>query len=303
MTETTKSEFALNAQSIKMSYSKKEVLKNINIQIPHGQAIALLGPNGAGKSTFLKIITGLLRPDAGSVEIMGLNPFESNEQLFRNIGFVTEKRGLWPWMTVKETINYAKGLSFTWDIDEEKRLLRDFNLSDDTKVGNLSKGEQGKLNLLLTLSCKPDLLIMDEPTTGLDPVVRRSILEEVINIMLEQGKTVIYSTHEMHEAERLAEKVFMINHGEIILAEMINDLKQTHRLVTAVNSDSKNIFDNSEHDDLISFSSSGNRFRFAFKNWNQAESEKLSKSGFKDINVQPVTLEDIFCYYCQREVK
>lgn len=303
MTEINKTELALNAKSIKMSYEKKDVLKNINIQIPHGQAIALLGPNGAGKSTILKIITGLLRPDSGSVEIMGKNPFKESKSLFSNIGFVSEKRGLWPWLSVNETINYAKALSHIWDIDEEKRLLNDFQLSNDSKVGNLSKGEQGKLNLLLTLSCKPDLLIMDEPTTGLDPVVRRSILEEVINLMLEQGKTVIYSTHEMHEAERLAEKVFMINQGEIILADKIDKLKETHRNVSAHGTSNKQNFNRADYTDLINFSNSKNRFCFCFKNWNQKIAEQLSKEGFKDISVKPVTLEDIFCHYCQREAK
>jgi ABC-2 type transport system ATP-binding protein len=295
---------ALSAESVKMSYGTKEVLKNVNMLIPKGQAVALLGPNGAGKSTFLKIITGLIRPIAGNISIMGKDPLCSDSSIFENIGYVSEKRGLWPWLTIEETISLISGLSSNWDNSECSRLIKDFSLDTKSKTGNLSKGEQGKLSLLLTLSCKPDLLIMDEPTAGLDPLVRRSILEEIINLMLEQGKTIIYSTHEMHEAERLAEKVFMINKGEIILEDFIDNLKKNHCIVsTSKNMDQEKNIDiySLNLKGLINFSESSSRININFNICSDENLKILSSAGFCDINVKSVNLEDIFCQYCKRE--
>lgn len=224
---------AISVSGITKRFGKRTVLDGISLEIREGEAYALLGGNGAGKTTLIRMMAGLLEPDAGEVRVLGTNPLTSTTGFVPGVAFVSERRGVYQWLTVGEAIDFAREITPGWIPTEEETLVRRLRLDLKAVVGDLSRGEIGKLCLLTALASRPKVLIMDEPTAGLDPLVRRTFLEEVVTMMLEEGRTVLYSTHELYEAERIAQRVGILFDGRLILESGVDELRSSHRTVTA----------------------------------------------------------------------
>jgi ABC-2 type transport system ATP-binding protein len=192
------------------------VIPDLSIRVPTGAIYGFLGPNGSGKTTTIRLVLGLLRPLAGTIRVLDtLVPRDSVRALAR-IGYVPEHPHLDAVMTVAETLRYHAAFYPTWDQSWAERLLRDFELDPSRPFGKLSKGQKGKLMMLLALAQRPELLVLDEPTDGLDPVVRRDMLAALLDYVAQHHATVFVSSHLIHELERICDWVAVMDKGLLV---------------------------------------------------------------------------------------
>jgi ABC-2 type transport system ATP-binding protein len=191
-----------------------------------------VGENGAGKTTLIKHVLGLLKPDFGSVRIFGLDPVRRPAEVLGRIGFLSEDRDLPAWMRVRELLRYLQPFYPQWDSGYASDLLRQFDLDPESRIKNLSRGQTAKVGLLAALAHRPDLLLLDEPSSGLDPVVRRDILEAIIRTVSEEGRTVVFSSHLLDEVERVCDQVAFLHEGKMVLCSGLDEIKQRHHRLT-----------------------------------------------------------------------
>ncbi len=205
-------------------------LDSVTLSIPRGTVYGLVGANGAGKTTLIRHILGLLRAQRGSVRVFGKDPVADPVGVLSRIGYLSEERDLPGWMRVEELIRYSRAFYPAWDDAYAEELRQTFALDAGATVGNLSKGQKAQLGLLLALAYRPELLVLDEPSSGLDPVVRRDILEAIVRTIAHEGRTVLFSSHLLDEVERVADHVTMINEGKIVLSAPLATIKESHRV-------------------------------------------------------------------------
>ena len=213
-------------------FGAKIALDAVTLAIPRGGVFGLIGGNGAGKTTLIKHVLGLLKAQAGSVQVFGLDPVKNPVGVLGRIGFLSEDRDLPDWMRVRELMRYTEGFFPTWDDAYAEQLRQAFDLDPNAKIKHLSRGQRARAGLLTALAHRPELLVLDEPSSGLDPVVRRDILGAIIRTIAEEGRTVLFSSHLLDEVERVADRVAIIHNGRILLTSTMDDIKDQHRRVT-----------------------------------------------------------------------
>ena len=191
-------------------------LRRVNLTVPAGTIYGFLGPNGAGKTTTIRCLMGMLPPDEGSIEVLGHQVPRDVVGALARIGYVPERLHLYPTLQVDEMIRHHGAFFPRWDAAHAEQLRRRFDLRTDAKIGRLSKGEAGKLMMLLALASRPELLVLDEPTDGLDPVVRRDVLTAVVDYVGATGATVFISSHLVHEQERICQWVGVLDAGQMV---------------------------------------------------------------------------------------
>ena len=207
-------------------------LDGASLYVPRGAVFGLVGENGAGKTTLIKHLLGLLTPLSGTVRVFGQDPVAESVGVLSRIGYLSEHRELPQWMRIDELIRFTAAFYPAWDAQYAKQLQEQFHLDPAARVRSLSQGQQAKAGLLLALAYRPELLILDEPSTGLDPVVRREILEAIIHTIAEEGRSVLFSSHLLDEIERVSDQVAMIHHGKVVLHGPLDGVKQAHRWLT-----------------------------------------------------------------------
>jgi ABC-2 type transport system ATP-binding protein len=209
-------------------FGSKLALDNVTLEAPSGTVFGLVGENGAGKTTLLKHVLGLLKAQSGSVRIFGHDPVSNPVEVLKRIGFVSENRNLPGWMRVRELLRYLEPFYSTWDSGYAQELLTQFELDPEARIRHLSRGQMAKAGLLAALAYRPQLLVLDEPSSGLDPVVRRDILEAIIRTVSQDGRTVLFSSHLLEEVERVADRIAFLHQGKMILAGPLDEIKQRH---------------------------------------------------------------------------
>jgi ABC-2 type transport system ATP-binding protein len=205
-------------------------LASVSVSMPRGAVHGLVGANGAGKTTLIKHVLGLLRAESGSVRVFGLDPIADPVAVLSRIGYLSEENDLPGWMRVEELIRYSRAFYPAWDAAYAEELRQTFALDPMAKIKNLSKGQKARAGLLIALAYRPELLVLDEPSSGLDPIVRRDILGAVIRTIADEGRTVLFSSHLLEEVEQVADHVTMISHGRIVLSAPLAVLKESHRV-------------------------------------------------------------------------
>lgn len=222
----------VDIRDLSRRFGDKCALQDIDISIPQGGVFGLVGVNGAGKTTLIKHVLGLLKAASGSVSVFGFDPVQKPEQVLSHVGYMSEVTELPEWMSVYELIRYTKAFYPSWDKQYADKLLNAFELELNKKVRDLSKGQRARTALLLALAHKPELLILDEPSSGLDPLMRRDILRTVIQTVADEGHTVLFSSHLLEEVERIADSVAIIDGGKIVAQNNLEALKQEfHQIV------------------------------------------------------------------------
>ena len=221
---------ALELNDVCKSFGQVRAVDNLSVKVPTGSIYGFLGPNGAGKTTTLRMIMNIIRPDRGSISIFGNG---SIEQAKSQIGYMPEERGLYRKMTVSKVLTYfgaLKGMSSRELSLAVPRWLERIELSNwaNKKVEDLSRGMHQKLQFTVTVINEPNLLILDEPFSGLDPL-NLDLLENIISEMRDKGKTIIFSTHVMHQAENLCDSILLINKGKSILDGKLNQIRSRNR--------------------------------------------------------------------------
>jgi ABC-2 type transport system ATP-binding protein len=225
------SNLAIEATGLRKSFHGQAALNGLDLRVPAGSIFGFLGRNGAGKTTTIKILMGLLRSDRGSAGIFGLpvNMDGSAVEIRRRIGFVTEDKELYPYMTVEQIVRFTRPFFPKWRDDLERRYMRMFDLPPHKKIPDLSKGMRSKLMLLLAISHGAELLILDEPTDGLDPVAVEEMLRELVSLSAEEGATIFFSSHQLAEVEQIADHVAIIDRGRSIVEGSLDDLKARYK--------------------------------------------------------------------------
>ena len=213
-------------------FGAKTALASVTVSIPRGAVYGLVGANGAGKTTLIKHILGLLRAESGSVRVFGLDPVADPVAVLSRIGYLSEDNDLPGWMRVDELIRYSHAFYPAWDDAYAEELLQAFALDSTAKIKNLSRGQRARAGLLIALAYRPELLVLDEPSSGLDPIVRRDILGAVIRTIADEGRTVLFSSHLLEEVEQVADHVTMIHQGSIALSAPLGEIKESHCHVT-----------------------------------------------------------------------
>src|SRR6059058_1734319 len=210
-------------------FGARAALSSVNLLIPRGGVYGLVGANGAGKTTLIRHILGLLRAEEGSVQVFGRDPVSDPVGVLSRIGYLSEENDLPGWMRIDELIRYTRAFYPGWDDAYAEELRRRFALDYATKITNLSKGQRARAGLLIALAHRPELLVLDEPSSGLDPIVRRDILGAVIRTIAGEGRTVLFSSHLLEEVEQVADHVTMISCGRIVLSAPLDAIKASHR--------------------------------------------------------------------------
>lgn len=224
----------VEVSQLSRSFGQTDALKGVNFQAVRGQVYGLVGANGAGKTTMIKHIMGLLRCESGSVTVFGDNPVQNPEKVLKRIGYLSEERDIPDWMSIGELMDYSQAFHANWDESYANELLAGFSLGRSKKIAGLSKGMRAQVALVAAVAHRPELLILDEPSSGLDAAVRMDILNAIVRTISEEGRTVIFSSHLLDEVERLSDQVTMINDGRVVLSASLEKLKQQHVSSTVV---------------------------------------------------------------------
>ncbi|MCF7833145.1 MAG: ABC transporter ATP-binding protein [Candidatus Marinimicrobia bacterium] len=224
----------IQVKNLTKRYKTITALKDIDLDIPKGKIVGLMGKNGAGKSTLLKCMLGLLRYE-GTISMFGKSISEWKHDLYGRVAFIPDVSGLDPRLTVEQTIDFTAAVNESWNWDKSKRLFAESDLPCDQKVGTLSKGMKTKLYLLLTLSKDVDVLLLDEPTLGLDIVFRKEFYDLLLGEFYDEEKTVIISTHQVAEVENILQDVIFIDRGEILLNRSVDQLKEDWKIIEVSN--------------------------------------------------------------------
>lgn len=194
-------------------------VSRLTMRVPRGSVYGFLGPNGSGKTTTIRLLLGMLTPDGGTITMLGEEMPKCYPSVLKRTGYVPERPHLYPSLTVKEAIELHRAFYPTWDQKWADELLAMFELVPDRKQSALSKGESGKLQMLIALAQRPELLVLDEPTDGLDPVARHDILDALLAYVKDAKATVLISSHLVHELERICDWIGLMDHGQL-LAEL-----------------------------------------------------------------------------------
>jgi ABC-2 type transport system ATP-binding protein len=224
-------DFVIETDGLRKAFKNRAAVNGLDLRVPAGSIFGFLGRNGAGKTTTIKLLMGMLKPDGGTASMFGLplSDHRASIEARRRIGFVTEDKELYPYMTVEQIIRFTRPFFSTWRSGLEQRYLKIFELPPKCKIASLSKGMRSKLMLLLALSHGAELLILDEPSDGLDPAALEEVLRELVALSASDGITIFFSSHQLAEVEQIADRVSIIDHGKVIVGDSLDDLKARYR--------------------------------------------------------------------------
>jgi ABC-2 type transport system ATP-binding protein len=228
--------FVIETTDLRKRYDGVEVLRGLTLAVPAGSICGFLGRTGAGKTTTIKILLGMASPTSGRATVFGLpaDSPSSSVDIRRRTGFVGDDKGLYDAMTVGGMVRYTASYYPKWNRETEARYLRRFELPAERSIKDLSRGMRTKLSLLLALSRGADLLVLDEPTTGLDPAATEDVLQALVGHAAEHGTTVFFSSHQLGDVEQIADHVVIIDRGRTAVTGSLDDLKQGYRRIQLV---------------------------------------------------------------------
>lgn len=212
----------LHIQNLTKKYGKKEALKDVSIDIASGKIVGLLGPNGSGKSTLIKLINGLIEPTNGMITIKGNAPGNETKKI---IAYLPERTYLNDWMKVKDMLNFFSDFYKDFDRNRAEEMLAQLNINKNDKLKTMSKGTKEKVQLILVMSRKADLYILDEPIGGVDPAARDYILKTIIKNYNEQS-SILIATHLIQEIENICDEIIFLAYGEVVLQGSVDEIRE-----------------------------------------------------------------------------
>jgi ABC-2 type transport system ATP-binding protein len=225
-------DIVIHVEDLTRRFGATVALDRLSLHVPRGAVFGVVGANGAGKTTLIRHLLGLLRAQTGSVRVFGRDPVEDPVGVLSRIGYLSEENDLPPWMRVRELLRFVRAFYPGWDDDYAEELRTTFALDPSARVRDLSRGQKARTGLLVALAYRPELLILDEPSTGLDPLARRDILAAVLRTVAHEGRTVLFSSHLLDEVERVSDHVALIDRGRVIVQGPLDEVRAAHRLLT-----------------------------------------------------------------------
>ena len=225
---TTAAENIVSVRNLTKEFGKNRALSGVDLEIPRGSVVGVLGPNGSGKTTLLKHITGLLRPSHGHVLTLGREALELTGGEIAKLGYVSQESELLDWLTVGETLDLARAHHPDWDDELATSLLERFELQRGRKVGGLSLGNKQRLSIVLGVSHRPELLLLDEPAASLDPIVRQDFLNLLMELIQDSERTILISSHILTDVEKVIDRVLIMDQGTVHCFQPLDDLREEY---------------------------------------------------------------------------
>ena len=293
------SEQALVYEGVRRKFGRTVALDHLDLGVEPGTVLGMIGRNGAGKTTALRLAHGVVYPDSGRIRVLGLDPVADGAEVRTRVSLLSEESSLYGWMSVEEILTFAGGLHPRWD----RRLAEDFrdrlDLDPAAKIKTLSRGTRAKVALVLAVACRPEVLLLDDPTAGLDPLVRREVLEGVLDAVPAEGGAVVYASHLVHDVERVADHVAVLDRGRLRLYGPLEQIKARVRKVVAV-------FENDAPDPVslpgkIDARADGRVLTVVAEGGNGELADGLRKLGARNIEIEPVSLEEILVAYLREQ--
>ncbi|MGA7296467.1 MAG: ABC transporter ATP-binding protein [Rhodanobacteraceae bacterium] len=266
-------------------------LRHVDLEVEQGTVMGLVGPNGAGKSTILRMVMGLLDPDSGSVRVLGHAMPAEQVAAKRSIGFVAEDMRLYESETIEFHMEFVRSIFDSWDGDYARTLLRSFDLKKEQKVKGLSHGQRIKATLLLALARRPKLLVFDEPTTGLDPAVRKEVIDEMMNALADEAHSILFSSHNTLDVEQISDYITFIYDGRIIESCNKEEFMDGWRRIRLTNQESNPLPD---LPNIKVVQQSGRLCSVTVDHYQDSVADQLAHSGLRVDAVERLTLEEIF---------
>jgi len=288
------SENAIAIEGLKFSYGRNEVLKGLDLQVPRGSIFGFLGRNGAGKTTAIKLLLGLLPPHAGSCRIEGIDPQKDALAVRRIVGFMAEDQQMYGWMRIEQIVKWVASFYPGWDDKFTNQLLDMLELPRRQKVKTLSKGQNSRLALLLALGHRPKVVILDDPTLGLDPIARKDFLRHVIDLLQTNGVTVFFSSHLLYEIEPVADHVAILDGGKIIKQGETFQLRESVKKIVLPASPTP---DFSRITGLLDVARYGDRVALTIEDCDESKINTLKKSNGDFAREIRLNLDEIFEAY------
>jgi ABC-2 type transport system ATP-binding protein len=224
---------AIQTSGLTKSFGRVEALRGMSLNIPQGSLCGLIGLNGAGKTTTIRVLLAMARPTSGEATVMGLNALDpmQNRLLRTRIAYIPERKELFPYMTAAEVIRFTSSFYPKWDKRLESKLIKTFEIPLDRKVPALSKGTLTKLHMLLAIARGAELLILDEPTDGLDAIASEEALQALISLVADQGTTVLICSHRLEEIEKIADHLCLVHQGRCFRQGPLDDIQAATRRI------------------------------------------------------------------------
>lgn len=284
----------IETENLTRRFGRTEAVHELSLAVPQGSVCALLGANGAGKSTTIKMLMNLLPPTAGSARVLGVDTRKLGERERARIGYVSENQQMPLWMTVRQLLDYCRPFYPTWDRALEKNLLGQFALPEDRKLKHLSRGMLMKAALLSSLAYRPKLLVLDEPFSGLDPLVREEFVRGVLEVSESGNWTVLVSSHDIEEVERLCDRVVLLDAGRKSLDETTEALQARFRRVEITGAGAAASV--APTSTMLQWERAGALTRFVASDYLGDRTECLWRDRFPGaaIATQPMSLREIF---------
>lgn len=283
---------AIELQAVTKSFRRTEVLRGVTFRVERGKTFAFLGRNAAGKTTTIRMLLGLLKRDDGSIRVLGLDPSTEPLELRRRVGYLAEDQTMYGWMKVGEILRFVAPFYPTWDHDLALRYVREFELPIGTKIKHLSKGQNVRLGLVLALAHRPELVILDDPALGLDPIMRKQFNRDLITHLQGEGRTVFYSSHLLYEVEPVADEVAILDQGRVLRQA---DTESLRRDVKQIILSRQAYIENRKHLSVLDARPDADRMVVAVESAEKAR-EILGYEGV-DFRVVDLNLDEIFEAY------
>lgn len=281
----------INAHKI---LSEKSILRDVNINVEKGSIFGLIGPNGAGKTTLIKNIMGIYRLDKGDIKVKGESVFE-NTNIKKVMGYVSDENTYFNSFNLKDIAKFYSLTYEKFNRDRFNKLNKIFNLSEKTAIRKFSKGMKMRLSIILNLSIMPEVLILDEPTNGLDPIVKKQFMNILLEDAAERETTILISSHNLGELERICDSIAIMDHGEVKYTNSLEDMKNKIRKIQVVFKD-KVPEDLENWDEIIKVEKIGRVYNIITKEYNTNFQKKLHDCEVMFQEEIDLSLEDMFIY-------
>ena len=290
------SDTIVRVEKLVRQFGAKRALNGVSLEVKRGQVHGLVGENGAGKTTLIKHLLGLYHVQEGSLNVFDMEPAKNPEGVLSRIGYLSEEPDLPAWMTIAELMRYTSAFYPGWDGEYADELLRKFDLPVQSKIKNLSKGQKARTGLVAAQAHRPELLLLDEPSSGLDPIVRRDIVSAIIRTVVDEGRTVLFSSHLLDEVERVSDVVTMISKGNIVLSGPMEDiLSQHHRVAVDAETFASNPMNLPE---VLSAEKMGREWLLMCRGEREAVQAMVAREGSSILSQRGLSLNDIFVLHC-----
>ncbi|MFH1741599.1 MAG: ABC transporter ATP-binding protein [bacterium] len=291
---------AIEVEQLVHKYRTADAVNGLSLTVRAGRCYGLFGPNGAGKTTTIRCLLSLLRPTSGTVRIFGMDPEKEEVAVKSRVGYVPEVSAFYPWMTARGVLDYTASFYQTWSQEIELDLLKSLDLDQKTKVSAMSKGTKTKLSLICAIAPQPNLLLLDEPTGGLDPIVRRELIQTVIGMYQDrdpENHTIFVATHMLHEFEGLVDEFTILNEGQELLTLKTEEARTCYKKIRMRFEGNPPDF---QEDGIIRVTRDGREMEILTSDFSEQLMARLKSLSPEDIQTENLPLEELFIGVVQK---